>query len=256
MKKERITSEEIKVIQLQMLDEIDFFCRNHSIKYSLAFGTLLGAVRHNGYIPWDDDMDIIMPLPDMQIFKEEFKSEKLAYLDVDTCKDYEYHFSRICYIPTYNKTGVFTKSYGINIDLYPVVGMADSDHEIDLFLNGIHRLYKRRLLLKKWSQRLKKYLPFVVIPFYNKTMRQFRDSVLFRFPYGSSTHYLHAGTVGRVNIFDFDVFEDMMDIEFEGHRYKSMTKYDLYLTHCYGDYMQLPPEDKRHPYHGGRYYWK
>ena len=106
MKKgERLSQAEIRNIQLNMLDEIDAFCRTEGIRYSMAFGTLLGAIRHKGYIPWDDDMDIIMPLPDMQVFKKKFKSKDLKYLDIDTCKHFEYHFSRIGYEPTYCKTG-------------------------------------------------------------------------------------------------------------------------------------------------------
>lgn len=72
-----ITLEERKQIQLRMLIEIDAFCRKHNIRYSLAYGTLIGAIRHKGFIPWDDDVDIMMPLPDMLRFKELFKSETM-----------------------------------------------------------------------------------------------------------------------------------------------------------------------------------
>ena len=68
-KRKQISLEEKKSIQLEMLKEIDAFCRNNNIKYSLAFGTLIGAVRHKGFIPWDDDVDIMMPLPDMLRFR-------------------------------------------------------------------------------------------------------------------------------------------------------------------------------------------
>ena len=146
MDKKPITLEERKKIQLGMLDEIDSFCREHDIRYSLAFGTLIGAIRHKGYIPWDDDVDLIMPLPDMLRFKKEFKSDKLAYVDLDTVPHYEYHFSRICYLPTYSKTGVLEKSYGVNIDLYPVVGMPDTEDEIQRFLKGINPLLLTLLL--------------------------------------------------------------------------------------------------------------
>ena len=97
---------EIKEIQLEMLDEVDSFCRKNSIKYSLAFGTLLGAIRHKGYIPWDDDMDIVMPLPDMLRFKKEFRSKLLKYCDIETEPNYEFSFSRITYTPTYSRKGL------------------------------------------------------------------------------------------------------------------------------------------------------
>ena len=75
-----ITLEQRKQIQLEMLSEIDTFCRTHGIRYMIAFGTLLGAVRHKGYIPWDDDVDISMPIDDMLRFKNEFKSDFFGML--------------------------------------------------------------------------------------------------------------------------------------------------------------------------------
>lgn len=256
MKKTPISFEERKRIQLVMLDEIDSFCRQHGIRYSLAFGTLIGAIRHKGYIPWDDDVDLIMPLPDMLRFKKEFKSEKLAYVDIDTVPHYEYHFSRICYLPTYSKPGLLEKSYGVSLDLYPVVGMPDTEEEIQKFLKDIEPLYKKRLKLISWRHRLVRHLPFAIVPGYHSTIRRFHDRILNGFPYETAKNYLHAGSVRRVNIMDIDVFDGFVDVEFEGHTYQSMAKYHEYLTHCFGDYMQLPPEDQRHSYHGGVYYWK
>lgn len=256
MKKEPITLEERKKIQLVMLDEIDAFCRKNDIRYSLAFGTLIGAIRHKGYIPWDDDVDLIMPLPDMLRFKQEFQSDKLAYVDIDTAPHYEYHFSRISYLPTYSKTGLFEKSYGVNIDLYPVVGMPDTEDEIQKFLKDVDPLYQKRLKLMGVRHRLIRLLPFVIVPGYKTAIRQFRDVVLNSFPYETAKNFLHAGSVRRVNIMDIDVFDGFVDVEFEGHIYQSTAKYHEYLTHCFGDYMQLPPEDQRFPYHGGTYYWK
>jgi len=239
-----------------MLDEIDSFCRQHGIRYSLAFGTLIGAIRHKGYIPWDDDVDLIMPLPDMLRFKKEFKSDQLAYVDIDTVPHYEYHFSRICYLPTYSKVGLFKKTYGVNIDLYPVVGMPDTEEEIQKFLRDIDPLYKKRLKKIAIRKRLVKILPFAFVPGFQSVMKQFRRKVLYGFPYGESKNYLHAGSVRRVNIFDYDVFSQIIDVDFEGHKYRAIGQYDKYLSQCYGDYMKLPPLDQRHPYHGGHYFWK
>ena len=256
MKKTPITLEERKQIQLEMLDEIDSFCRGNGIRYSLAFGTLIGAIRHKGYIPWDDDVDLIMPLPDMLRFKKEFKSKKLAYVDIDSVNHYEYHFSRICYLPTYSKIGPAFTSYGVNIDLYPVVGMPRTEKEIQSFLNGIQPLYRKRLKMIEWRKGLLRRFPFAWVPGYDGIMREFHDKVLFSYPYENARNYLHAGSIRRVNIMDFDVFESFVDVDFEGLVLQSMGNYHKYLTHCFGDYMQFPPEEERHAYHGGFYYWK
>ena len=108
----------------------------------------------------------------------------------------------------------------------------------------------------KWKSRAVRFLPVTTIPHFDEVIRQFRDIVLYRFPYEGAKNYLHAGDVTLVDIFSFDVFENLIDVEFEGRQYKGVGRYHDYLTHCYGDYMQLPPEDQRVPYHGGAYYWK
>ena len=257
MKKgERLSQDEIRTIQLNMLDEIDAFCRAEGIRYSIAFGTLLGAIRHKGFIPWDDDMDIIMPLPDMQIFKKKFKSKDLEYLDIDTYKHFDYHFSRIGYKPTYCKTGQFDHSYGVNIDLYPVVGMPDSEEEIQAFLRDILPLLRKRKKMMLWKQRFDRRLGIRTIPGFDHITRKYHDTVLFSHPYEGTKNFFHAGGLKRVNIFDFDVFEEQIDVDFEGHKYRGIKRYHDYLTHCYGDYMQLPPEEERISYHSGVYYWK
>ena len=256
MKDKRLTQSDIRQIQLEMLDETDAFCRANDIRYSLAFGTLLGAVRHKGFIPWDNDMDIIMPLPDMIRFKNSFKSERIMYLDVDVIKHYAHHFSRICYLPTYDKKGLFAKSYGVSIDLYPVVGMPDTEEKINLFLKELEPLYKQRYSLFTLRRRLLRYLSVAYVPGYDAVMRKCRDVILNSYPYQGAKYYFHAGSIRWDNIFDFDVFENIVDYEFEGRRYAGLARYDEYLTHCYGDYMKLPPEDQRYPYHRRNYYWK
>ena len=100
MKKE-INLEERKSLQLAMLKEIDAFCKKNGLRYSLAFGTLLGAIRHKGFIPWDDDLDIMMPVEDIIKFKAIFNYDKLKFCDVDTEKYYDLDFPRISHKRTY-----------------------------------------------------------------------------------------------------------------------------------------------------------
>ena len=102
-KKQELNVEDRKQLYLEMMDEVDVFCRNNNIKYSLTCGTLIGAIRHNGFIPWDDDFDIAMPLPDMLRFKKEFHSENLRYVDIDIDSSYLFSFSRIESLKTYSK---------------------------------------------------------------------------------------------------------------------------------------------------------
>ncbi len=159
IKKRQITLEERKSVQLEMLKEIDAFCRAKDIKYSLAFGTLLGAIRHKGFIPWDDDVDIMMPLPDMLRFKELFHSDSMKYCDVDTEKHFEYGFSRIANVKTYNKRGLIAKAYGICIDVYPMVSVPLDSEKNELFFKKASELNRRRFFFMKWNSRLIRFMP-------------------------------------------------------------------------------------------------
>lgn len=249
----RVTAEEIKQIQLEMLDEIDAFCRDHGIRYSLAFGTLLGAIRHKGYIPWDDDVDIEMPLPDMIRFKEEFKSENLTYHDIDIDSKYEYHFSRISHNPTYSQRGLIDKSYGVCIDLYPVAGISEDP---DAFIQRVRPLLTKRMKYVRWRKRIIRRFPVKTIPGFKRSLQAYRAQTLFSCPYEQAKYYFHAGSLTRVNIFEYDAFKEMCDVEFEGHKYMSVACWHDYLTHCFNDYMQLPPEEERRPGHGFVCYWR
>lgn len=258
MKKE-ITLEERKKIQLEMLIEIDKFCREHNIKYMLAFGTLLGAIRHKGYIPWDDDIDISMPLEDMLRFKKEFKSEKFKYCDVDTEKYYEYAFSRVSCKSTYHKIGIIAKSYGVNIDLYPTIEVSSNIEDNNIIIKKMLSLYKIRNFILLWNGRIMRRLPVPIIGPLRCVVRMYREKLfsLFLCKGGGAFHCI-AGPLEKfeVHTWNFNPLEDMVEVDFEGYKFMAPARYDEYLSHRYGDYMELPPEDQRHPYHGGRYFWK
>ena len=253
---QEITFEERKKVQLEMLIGIDKFCRANNIRYTLAYGTLIGAIRHKGFIPWDDDVDIMMPLPDMLRFKEIFKSKTMCYCDVDTSDKYPYAFSRIADTRTYSKDGMKSIGYGICIDLYPVLGLPKSIDGINNFFNEAGKLLSRRLKMIGLRRKVLQYLPLSNIPFFSKIMKHYRD-FLFQYPYeGTKYYFTNGGELEMRNVHDFDLFEEMIEVEFEGIKFMGIKKYDEYLRKFYGDYMQLPPEDQRVPYHNGHYYWK
>lgn len=252
----RITPDEVKVVQLDMLREIDAYCRNNNIHYSLSYGTLLGAIRHKGYIPWDDDVDLIMPYPDLLRFKREFKSDKLKVLDIDTYDYYEWWFPRICHKNTYSKSGKFGTWYGINIDLYPVLGMVEDVEEIKKYMEKGTQLQKTAFNYINWYRRELKYTPFRFLPGYKKVIKRIHDYSRM-YPFEGAKKYFHVGGPFKMyEIFDYDVFSTLIDVDFENCSFLAPKRYDDYLKQVYGDYMTPPPEDQRHPYHGGVYYWK
>lgn len=256
MNKRKVTREEQKQIWLSMLKEIDSFCRDHNLKYSLAYGTLIGAIRHKGFIPWDDDVDIMMPEPDVDILKRELESDTLGYVDIDVEPYYNCSFSRICYKPTFSQPGISLRSYGLSIDLYPVLGLTSDKREQERFVEKGTELRRKAQFLSIWRNRIIRRIPIKTIPFYKKSLRVLRDYVQ-QYSYNNSKYFfINGGPVEWGEVYDYDLFADMTEVEFEGNTFMSVACYDKYLRDYYGDYMQLPPEDERHPYHGGTYYWK
>lgn len=256
MRKE-IELEERRSIQLEMLKEIHSFCNSNNIRYSLAYGTLLGAIRHKGFIPWDDDLDIMMPLPDMFKFKVLFKSEKLKYCDIDTEKNFNFPFSRISYLPTYRRMG-FYKEYGISIDLYPVCQIPDTKETQNEYFQKLANLYERREKVRGINAKFRKCFS-LSFPMYKSALRDIRDFICNNCEYGSTnTYHVVAGPISTRNkrIYDYDIFKDIILVEFENIRANAISCYSDFLRVCYGDYMQLPPESERHPYHNGHYYWR
>lgn len=256
MDRKQLSLAERKELYLSMMDEVDSFCRKTDIRYSLTCGTLIGAVRHKGFIPWDDDLDIMMPLPDMLRFREIFKSNNVRYVDIDINPDYQFTFSRIESLKTFSYKRPFSYSSGLSIDLYPILGLPKRNIEIDNFFFAARAKYKKRFANNKIANRLKRYLSIKHYAKATRLNREYRD-FMFQFPYGESGRFYHMG--GKPNwaaVLDEDYFDDFIDLEFEGRKYKCISRYDKMLTNGYGDYMTPPPESERHPYHNGIYYWK
>ena len=239
-----------------MLSEVDAFCRAHSIRYSLACGTLLGAVRHKGFIPWDDDLDIMMPKPDLERFRAEFVSENIRMADIESEKYYSFPFPRLTDLHTYSRPGKSLIGPGVEIDVYPVLGIPAEKKDIDRYFERCGRLLKVRLALMKWRSRLIKRFPIKTIPFFGYVQRKYRDLV-FAYPYGQNQYYLvDSGRLDWAHTYDYDLFDSVVDVDFEGHRFMAIARHEEYLKQRYGDYMQLPPLEDRKPYHGGVYYWR
>lgn len=251
MKNRKVTDEESRQIRLDILKEVDSFCRNNHLTYFLAYGTLLGAIRHKGYIPWDDDTDIMMPRKDLEIFKKTFKSDKYKFLDIDTECGYEFPFPRISYNETFDKRGLTAKYYGVNIDVYPIDGLPEDDDEIRCFFAKYKSLIKQRQFWLRVRKKIIKNLPIKTIPFIKLLTKRCVDWI--------KTYDMNNSSKVMVidsRVYNKRIFDGIVEVPFEGYIFYAPIGYDEFLKTSYGDYMNLPPEDQRHPYHGGHYYWK
>ena len=173
----QITLQEIKDIQLDILKDVDSFCEKNNIRYYLAGGTLLGAIRHKGFIPWDDDIDIIMPRPDYIKFIQGYENEcdkNYKLTSIDNNKQHLYTFAKIFDMRTlkiedsisYNNKNMD----GIGIDIFPMDGLPqniESSNKLFAKQKKWFRLYSLSVHKFMWSKNIfKSFIKCVVqIPF-------------------------------------------------------------------------------------------
>lgn len=267
-----LSLKDLQVISLEILKDVHHFCRNNKIRYSLAYGTLLGAVRHKGFIPWDDDIDIYMPRPDYEKFFSIYKSENC--IAVHESQSY-IAFGRVCDVKkTIIKTTLpWTKisNLGVWIDVFPIDGVNDEKKHFSQTILDIDDLLKKQLavrrtipgilslkgLLKKIKQLCRK------LKYFHLNVNEINQSIhkiCSRFPYESANHcsQLVCGGNKDKEFFLKTYFENYSEIDFEDERFMVVKDWDSVLRLNFSDYMQLPPESERvqHSSDHTKFYWK
>lgn len=252
---ETIALENIKGIEKEILDYIDEVCRVNSLQYYLAYGTLLGAIRHKGFIPWDDDIDIWMPRPDYEklliILRKSIPQKYCLYLDQE---DYIYPFAKVAKTNTLLIENVDLNSVmGVYIDIFPLDGVANSKKIVKRDFNRIF-FFRNILSIKRMSLSKTRSLNKTIIL---RILRLFANFFSVKYLIKKINHYSlmrdYAGSQNVGSIVWGDKYTeywpkeyfDLSELEFEGKLYYVPKEYDLICRSIYGDYMQLPPEEQR-----------
>ena len=258
--KKFLTLREVQLQELEMFKYFIKFCNEHNITYYLAGGTMLGAIRHKGFIPWDDDIDLLLPRDDF---------EKLIELHqvYNSGTPYEVATYRLgnlnrAFIRIFNKNIRVEKEFiddefdrYLWMDIFPLDGLPDDEREAEKIYRKI-KLYQKMLVWKR--ARLgagkslvakigKQVIKLAITPISI-------DSILQRMEQLTTAHsidtsnYVGEVTLGLHGIKERnskEVFLPQVDVEFEGLVVKGMENYDQYLTLKYGDYMKLPPVEEQ-----------
>lgn len=266
---QKMTMEECKRVELEILIDVAKFCDEHGIEYLLAYGTMLGAVRHKGFIPWDDDIDIYMTRADRNKFLELFTGEaKPKHLEAIGPHDVRSKntFTKVIDTRTYKAEADYTYpdgELGVDIDIFTLDGQPDDDSEFERWFSKLERLYTLDffMTLGKFKTLKRKLAAVAIFPikiFYpRKKLRLKIDKLHEKYPYETSKY---AGATDgiccrRLDRAPKECFDEYIWADFEGHKFKMAKGYDAIMTKMYGDYMQLPPEEERWV-HGSTSYWK
>lgn len=260
MRKE-LTGEEVKEIQLDILQAVHDFCLKYDINYSLAYGTLLGAVRHGGYIPWDDDIDIAMLRDDYERFAQLFNKEGDTYRFYDCRNDKDVHigFGKVADTGTLVVEGAATKNLGVAIDIFPIDDLGDTYEEAKCFLNSFNA-WKYLLIMKcrdvsavrtTWKKPLLGLVKLLTLwyPLHRIPLRMLKRVLENRMPNSKYVGLILGSGFSEKAIVERTMWKDLRQIGFENGNYLAIRDYDKYLRREYGNYMELPPEEERVPQH-------
>ena len=272
MKKE-LTLREVQDASLKILQDIHSFCLEHSIIYSVAYGTLIGTIRHKGFIPWDDDIDIIMPRPEYERFCREYKSAQYKLKCCENDSDCMIAFARVYdnLLTIMDSVVPWCKSeVGVWIDVFPIDCVSDIEPVFRDKHDELKLLWEKSITARTAIGRIRADRSFLFnVKLIAKKMlygkgreakKLIRQVILKAkdIPWGESLHWSQLCCLDGYEYHYLEDFSSVVSMPFEYTEVMVMNGYDRVLRECFGDYMELPPIEKRVGHFDGltKFYWK
>lgn len=264
----KVTDQELKQINLEMLCYFDKVCRENNIHYSITGGTLLGAVRHKGFIPWDDDVDVFLPRPEFEKLRNVFpKNSRFQWIDRQINSKFVYNFGRLIDTKTIirNANGMPSEGAGVFLDVCVVDGLPDNSKKRIWHMKYMEMLHKIRSSFI-YNKNLPEYNSGNIIKRIGKRLLTSITTVDFwldvaekanrKYLFDTGTFVANGvSQYGTREIMHRSAFDSYIEMEFEGKNIMVCQGWQEYLTNIYGNYMQLPPLEERVNDHIVDVYW-
>lgn len=257
-----LSLQELKEIEFNLLKVFDAFCKENNIRYYLSHGTLLGAIRYKKFIPWDDDVDLLIPREDydrmLTLFEDTDRYRLFAF---EKDPQYRYPIAKLCDMTTRKVENNIDNGVvlGVDIDLFPLDAWDDdlekAKKEAAYIQKNMYGLSLSKLkkpgatgFLKNTAVRL------LMISYKMRGSQYFIEKIIkaSKNPQKENSRYLGCKAwcvYGAKGIIPAEVFSKTADIEFEGEVFPSPADWDRYLTCLYGDYLPEPPKEKQKTHH-------
>lgn len=255
----KLDLKEIKNKLIKLLIDFDNLCKQNGIQYSLAYGTLLGAIRHKGFIPWDDDIDVMMTRENYNKFlslKNKMSGEKYYIIDNEN-KSYNYMFAKFVdketlLIPLQKER--YECKIGLYIDIFPIDYVGNTEKEAYKIFKKIR--FKHALLVSAQWRNFhfnKMYTikrQFIRLIFFILSRLQNSKKIIKKLNKNNNpnkTLFCGSlyGSLSSFECFESSLFDEYENISFEKHMFPTIKNTDYYLKKIYGDYLKLPPKKQR-----------
>ena len=265
----QLTPEKLRELQLCELDGLihfDEFCRRHGLTYYLCGGCLIGALRHKGFIPWDDDADVLMPRPDyerfLELYRKENTSERFVLVDDSDINSYSGNIFAVISDTDHTLIKEYQKDldmpHGLPLDIFPIDGLADGKlaRYTQYFWTMVYSLFRSQIVPKNQGGLLATGSKILLGLFRKHKTRykiwRYAEKRMTRYDFYESNNVaeLCAGFYFMKKVYPRHIYEEgTTELLFEGRSFLAMKNYDEYLKIPFGDYMKLPPEEDRVPHH-------
>ena len=249
----------IQKIELDMLKVFHSICIENKLRYYAVGGTLLGAVRHKGFIPWDDDIDLMMSRENYDRFVKEFTHPRFKVLSFETDEKYYNNFIKVVDTKTVVEDTRNRKTYetGVFIDIFPYdrfddFSLVKKTYDLESFKLLSFSKYENIVYKDSVLKDIIRTICWAGLTFVSPRYFAYKIDALVKkntVPNGKYAGLL-ASKAKEQEIMDPEVFEETIEAEFEGKMYPIPKGYDAILTRLYGDYMELPPVEKQVNPHG------